>query len=89
LVVLLALFLLPPICMFRSLKRKLNALAPIVEKLEVRLLLAACMAVMIRINANIPNAMITTVIAVRNLLPMILRQERESVSVKVIEKYSS
>jgi hypothetical protein len=55
-----------------------------VEKLVVRLLLAACIEVMIRINAKIPNAMIATVIAVRNLLPEILRHESASVSLKVI-----
>lgn len=59
-----------------------------VEKLEVRLLLAALIAVMININANIPNAMMITVMTVLNLLPLILRQERESVSVNVIAVYS-
>jgi hypothetical protein len=58
----------------------LNALAPMVEKLEVRLLLAAAMAVMISIRAKIPNAMITTVIPVRSLLALIFLQERESES---------
>jgi hypothetical protein len=59
-------------------------LAPIVEKLVVRLLLAACIEVMIRINAKIPNAIMATVMAVRNLLPEIFRQDNASVSLKVM-----
>jgi len=55
-----------------------------VEKLVVKLLLAALMEVMININAKMPNAMMATVIAVRNLLPAILRQESASVSLKVM-----
>jgi hypothetical protein len=55
-----------------------------VEKLVVRLLLAALMEVMIRINAKMPNAIMATVIAVRNLLPEILRQDKATVSLKVI-----
>jgi C4-type Zn-finger protein len=55
-----------------------------VEKLVVRLLLAAFMEVMISINAKIPNAIMATVMAVRNLLPEILRQESATVSLKVI-----
>jgi hypothetical protein len=55
-----------------------------VEKLVVRLLLAAFMEVMIRINAKMPNAIIATVMAVLNLLPEILRQDNASVSLKVI-----
>ena len=60
-----------------------------VEKLVVRLLLAALMAVMMRISAKMPSAMITTVMAVRNLLPVIFRQESEMVSEKVIGLYSA
>jgi hypothetical protein len=55
-----------------------------VEKLVVRLLLAALIEVMMRINAKIPNAMMATVIAVRNLLPEIFFQESASVSLKVM-----
>ena len=61
-----------------------------VEKLVVRLLLAALIEVMISIKAKIPNAIIATVIAVRNLLPAILRQESAIVSLKVMyNKYST
>jgi hypothetical protein len=74
----------PPIRKLRSLNRILKELEPIVEKLEVRLLLAALMEVMIRINAKIPKAMIAIVIAVRNLFPAILRQDSDNVSLKVI-----
>ena len=51
-----------------------------VEKLEVKLLLAALIAVMIRINANMPKAMIITVMLVRSLLDVIFFQDnaRES-----------
>jgi hypothetical protein len=55
-----------------------------VEKLVVRLLLAALMEVMISINAKMPNAIMATVMAVLNLLPEILRQDNASVSLKVI-----
>jgi hypothetical protein len=58
----------------------LNALEPMVEKLLVKLLLAACMAVMISINAKIPSAIIMTVMAVRNLLPLMFFQESTSES---------
>jgi hypothetical protein len=58
-----------------------------VEKLVVRLLLAACMHVMIRINAKMPKAIMTTVNEVRNLLPEIFRQESASVSLKVIDEF--
>jgi hypothetical protein len=70
--------------MLRSLNLILKELEPIVEKLEVRLLLAALMEVMIRINAKMPKAMIAIVIAVRNLFPAILRQDSDNVSLKVI-----
>lgn len=69
---------------FLSLYLRLKELAPMVEKLVVRLLLAAWIAVMMSINAKMPSAIIATVIAVRNLLPEILRHESESVSLKVI-----
>lgn len=76
--------------MFRSLNLRLNELAPMVEKLVVRLLLAALMEVMISINAKMPNAMMVTVIAVLNLLPEIFRQESASVSLKVmLRKYAA
>lgn len=55
-----------------------------VEKLVVRLLLAALIEVMMSIKAKMPKAIIATVIAVRNLLPEILVQERDSVSLKVM-----
>lgn len=74
----------PPIRMFLSLKRRLKELAPMVEKLVVRLLLAALIEVMMRINAKIPRAMMATVIEVRNLLPAMFRQESASVSLKVM-----
>jgi hypothetical protein len=55
-----------------------------VEKLDTKLLLAACMAVTIRMRAKIPKAIITTVIAVRNRLVRIFFQERERISPAVI-----
>jgi hypothetical protein len=55
-----------------------------VEKLEVRLLLAAFMAVIIRISAKIPKAIIITVIDVRNLLPLIFFHDNERMSTNVI-----
>jgi hypothetical protein len=65
--------LCPPNCTFRSLYRMLKAFAPMVEKLFVRLWLTASTAVMIAIRAIMPNAMITTVMPVRNrLLFMVL-----------------
>ena len=88
LVTLLVLLCLPPpMRIFLSLKRRLNELAPMVEKLVVRLLVAAVMAVMMSINAKIPSAMMATVMAVRNLLLTILRQESERVSLNVIYIY--
>jgi hypothetical protein len=54
----------------------LKAFEPIVEKLLTRLLLAACIAVIIKINANIPNAIIITVMLVRNLFPEIFFQDK-------------
>jgi hypothetical protein len=72
--------LLPPNCIFLSLKRMLKALAPIVEKLVVRLLLAALMAVIIRISAKMPSAIMITVMAVRNLFTLTFFQESESES---------
>ena len=89
LTLLLSLCLPPPIRIFLSLYLMLNELAPIVEKLVVRLALAACIEVIIPINAMIPKAIIATVMPVRNLLPEILRQERESVSLKVMSSYST
>jgi hypothetical protein len=62
----------------------LNAFEPIVEKLEVRLLLAACIAVMISINAKIPNAMMITVMDARSLFPFIYFQESDKMSLCVI-----
>jgi hypothetical protein len=51
-----------------------------VEKLAVRLLLAACIAVIIKMSAKIPNAMMITVMAVRNLLPRMFFQESNNES---------
>jgi hypothetical protein len=56
-----------------------------VEKLVVRLTLAALIAVTIIIKAKIPSAIMATVKPVRNLLPEIFRQDRASVSLKVME----
>jgi hypothetical protein len=67
-----------------SLYLMLKAFEPIVEKLLTKLLLAACMAVMIRINAKMPSAMITTVIAVRSLLPLMFFQDKLSKSIAVM-----
>ena len=63
---------------------RLKALAPIVEKLAVRLLLAALMAVIMRISAKIPSAIIITVMAVRNLLPLTFFHDNDSESLYVI-----
>lgn len=71
----------PPKFIFLSLYLILNEFAPIVEKLDVRLLLAALMAVMMSINAKIPRAMITIVMADRNLFPLILVQESDKESI--------
>jgi hypothetical protein len=62
----------------------LNAFAPIVEKLLVKLLLAACMAVMMSISAKIPNAMMITVMDVRSLFPLIFFHESANESKLVI-----
>lgn len=70
----------PPKFIFLSLYLILKAFAPIVEKLDVRLLLAALMAVIMRIKAKIPSAMITIVIADLNLLPFILVHESDKES---------
>ena len=74
----------PPIRMLRSLNLRLKELAPMVEKLVVRLTLAALIAVTIIINAKMPRAIIATVKPVRNLLPEIFRQDKASVSLKVM-----
>ena len=58
----------------------LNAFEPIVEKLEVRLLLAAFIAVMIRIRANMPNAIMIMVMEVLNLLPLMFLQDNDMIS---------
>lgn len=58
----------------------LKELAPMVEKLEVRLLLAAEIAVIMRISAKMPRAMITTVMPVRSLLPLIFFHESDKES---------
>ena len=55
-----------------------------VEKLVVRLTLAALMAVTIMIKAKMPKAIMATVKPVRSLLPEILRQESANVSLKVM-----
>jgi hypothetical protein len=54
---------------FRSLNLMLKALAPMVEKLSLRLVFIASMAVMMPTKAMIPNAMMATVMPVRSLLP--------------------
>lgn len=58
----------------------LNAFEPIVEKLEVRLLLAALIAVMIRMSANMPSAIIMMVMEVLNLLPLMFLQDNDKIS---------
>ena len=82
----LALFLWPKL-MFRSLYLILKAFEPMVEKLDVRLLLAALMAVIIRIRANMPKAMMMTVMEVLNLLPLMFLQDKDKISARCIEKY--
>jgi hypothetical protein len=52
-----------------------NELAPMVEKLSESELLAALMAVMMRMSAKIPSAIIIMVMAVRNLLLFTFFQE--------------
>jgi hypothetical protein len=65
----------------------LKALEPMVEKLEVRLLLAALMAVIISMSANIPKAMMITVMEVLNLFPLMFLQDKDKISACFIEKY--
>ena len=74
----------PPKRTFLSLNRILKALAPIVEKLLVRLLLAALKDVKNHIKAQIPNAIMATVIPVLKRLLLIFRQDNFMVSFKVI-----
>ena len=74
----------PPKRIFLSLNRMLNALAPMVEKLLVRLLLAAFNEVKNHIKAQIPNAMIATVIPVLKRLLLIFFQDNFMVSLKVM-----
>ena len=77
----------PPKRIFLSLYLTLKALAPIVEKLLVRLLLAAFKEVKNHINAQIPNAIIATVMPVLKRLLLMLRHESLMVSLKVIALY--
>jgi len=58
----------------------LKAFAPSVEKLDVSELLAAVIAVIIRMSAKMPKAMMTTVMADRSLFDRILFHDKESVS---------
>ena len=68
----------------------LNELAPMVEKLSVRLWFIEAIAVIIPINAIMPSAIIVTVIPVRSLLLFMVRKasERESVNC-IVEGTSS
>jgi hypothetical protein len=58
----------------------LKALAPIVEKLSLRLLFMASMAVMIPTRAMIPKAMMATVMPVRRRWDFTVFQARLKVS---------
>ena len=69
-----------PMLNLRSLKRMLNALAPIVEKLSRKLLFIASIAVIIPTNAMIPKAMIATVMPVRSLFPLTVLQANTKLS---------
>ena len=62
-------------------------LEPMEEKVVVRLLVTACMPVVISINANMPREIIMTVITVRSLLLLIFFQESDIVSLKVIKLF--
>ena len=57
---------------------------PVSVKLLVRPRLAACIAVMMRISAKMPSAIIITVMAVRNLFPFTFFQERDKESFVVM-----
>jgi hypothetical protein len=54
--------------------------APIVEKLSVNFWFIALIAVIMPINAMIPNAMMATVIPVRSLLPRTVLDANEKTS---------
>lgn len=71
----------PPMENLRSLKRMLKALAPMVEKLSLRLLFIASIAVIIPTRAIIPNAMMATVMPVLSLFPLIVLQANIKLSV--------
>ena len=58
----------------------LNELAPMVEKLSDRLWFIEAIAVIIPINAIMPNAMMATVMPVRSLLLFTVRKASESES---------
>ena len=77
----------PPNLTFLSLNLTLKAFAPIVEKLLVRLLLAAFREVKNHMSAPMPNAIMATVMPVRKRLLLMLRQESLTVSLKVITHY--
>ena len=70
----------PPILKVLSLKRILNELAPRMEKFSYKLWFIASMAVMMPINAMIPNAIIDTVMPVLNLFERTVRQDNMMMS---------
>src|ERR1700741_4045191 len=76
---------LPPKRTLDSLKRILNAFAPIEEKLSFKLWFIASMAVMIPINAMIPKAMMATVMPVRSLLLRTVRHASDKESKVVMQ----
>src|SRR5688572_4374632 len=68
-------------------KRMVKPFAPIAEKLSVNFCVIASIAVRIPINEAIPNAMMATVIPVRNRLPLIVLKESDKMSRNFITKF--
>ena len=74
----------PPILTREFLYLILKALVPIEEKLSFKLWFMASIAVIIPMSAMIPNAIMATVILVRNLLARTVRQASVKESKEVI-----